>query len=252
MNLMNLYTGLKMYKFPNGSDKPDIIRIIDNDYSNKKVSYLDSENRIRKMSTKEARSYKTLAPDGLVIIANVTVASDTTTDNDVVVLLIYGISISTETCPANMDYNWFFAYKDIGYKKSIAVYLDDTLESILSLIDSRKFDTVLDELHKKYSSYYEGFCKTLKELIDKNSFMVDFRKCFNIIEVPFHIDDSVDFLSNENMAYLSTVTGDNIVETYVMRYSKEINTHEFSREYVLVTSAFDKYDKVFIVGYDKI
>jgi hypothetical protein len=110
----------------------------------------------------------------------------------------------------------------------------------------------LDELHKKYSSYYEGFCKTLKELIDKNSFMVDFRKCFNIIEVPFHIDDSVDFLSNENMAYLSTVTGDNIVETYVMRYSKEINTHEFSRDYVLVTSAFDKYDKVFIVGYDKI
>ena len=54
MNLMNLYTGLKMYKFPNGSDKRDIIRIIDNDYSNKRVSYLDSENRIRKMSSKEA------------------------------------------------------------------------------------------------------------------------------------------------------------------------------------------------------
>lgn len=284
--MTNLYTGLKMYRFKDGSDKPEIIRIKDVNQDKKQISYFDAENKVRKMSFKDTKSYKTLAPDGLLIVANVSINND----DDVVILLnqfpksdvmmktgkgesyaicrqlaldpfsmmsepdsiIYGISISVDTCPANIHYGWYFAYDDIGYKKNIAVYLDDTTDSILSLIDTNKFDAVLDGLYKKYSSQYKGFCKSLKELINTNSFMFDFRRCFNIIEVPFHIDESVDFLSDENTAYLSSISGDTIVETYMMKYSKEINTNEFAREYMLITSAADNHDKVFIVGYDKV
>lgn len=283
---MNLYTGLKMYRFTDNSDKPEIIRIRDIYQDKKQVSYLNAENKVRKMSMKDVKSYKILSPDGLLIFANVSLE----TDNDVVVLLnqfpksdvkiktkegeayaicrqlaidpfsimshpnsiFYGISISIDTCPANMDYGWFFAYKTIGYKKNVAVYLDDTIDSIISLIDTEKFDTILMGLHNKYSSQFKGFCKSLRELIDENSFMFDFRKCFDIIEVPFHIDDSVDYLSDENVSYLESIIGESIMETYMMRYSKEINTNEFAREYILVTSAADNHDKVFIVGYDKV
>lgn len=283
---MNLYTGLRMYRFVENSDKPEIIRVKDIYHDKKQISYFDTENKVRKMSIKDAKSYKILAPDGLLIIANVSLEND----NDVVILLnqfpksdiqmktkegesyaicrqlsidpfsmmsqpnsvFYGISISVDTCPANMDYGWFFAYKSIGYKKNIAVYLDDTTDSIISLINTEKFDSTLMNLHNKYASQYNGFCKSLKELIDENSFMFDFRRCFNIIEVPFHIDDSVDYLSDENTAHLGSIIGETITETYMMRYSKEINTNEFARDYILVTSAADNHDKVFIVGYDKL
>lgn len=283
---MKLYTGLKLFKFQEGKDAPDIIRVRDIYNDKKQIEYIDHNGNRKKMTFKEAKSYKILAPDGLLIFATANVHDDI----DVIVTLTqfpksdikmktsegepymisrqlavdpfsmmadsdnisYGVSISTETCPANMDFEWFFDFNTMGYKKNVAVYIDDTIDIILSLIDTEKFDNVLIALHDKYSSMFKGFCRSIKQLLEDNAFMYDFRRCFGIIELPFTIDDSVDYLSDLNAQYLGkNHLNATILETYIVRYSKEINTNEFKRDFVLVTSAEDGYDKVFIVGYDK-
>ena len=283
---MKLYTGLKLFKFQDGKETPDIIRVRDIYNDSKQIKYITSDGKTRKMTLKEADSYKILSPDGLILFATVKVNDDT----DVVATLTqfpksgvemktkenhpysisrqlsidpfclmadpnnisYGVSISIDTCPANMNFEWFFAFNNMGYKKNVAVYLDDTLDGILSLIDTEKFDQALVEMYNKYSSRFGGFCKSLKEMLEENRFMYDFRRCFDIIELPLTIDGSLDYLSEANTEYLGRIINEIIMETYMVKYSREINTREFGREFVLVTSATDNYDKVFIVGYDKV
>ena len=80
--------------------------------------------------------------------------------------------------------------------------------------------------------------------------MYDFRCLFNIKEVPFHIDEESESLSAENVAYLSSELNINILETYVLKYAKDIDLNSITRNYILVTSAQDMYNGVYIVGYD--
>lgn len=282
---MKLYTGLKLYKFHEGKDTPEIIRVLDICEDKKRIEYMRSDGEVKKMTFKEARSYKILAPDGLLIFFTPKVANDT----DAAVALtqfpksgismktnecepyaicrqlsvdvfstisnggnmVYGTSISKDTCPSNMNFRMFFDFENMGYKKNVAVYLDDTVDTILSLIDQERFDNVLEDLYNKYSSIFAGFVRSFKDLLEQNRFMYDFRKCFDILEVPFTIDDSVDYLSDLNVQYLASTLGIQILDTYMIKYSKEINTKEFNREYIFITSAADNHNSVYIVCFDK-
>ena len=282
---MKFYTGFKLFKFHKGKDTPEIIRVLNVYEDKKRIEYINPDGEIKKMTFKEARSYNILAPDGLLLFCTPKVADDT----DVAVVLTqfpksgismktnecepyaicrqlavdvfstianggnmaYGISVSIDTCPSNLDFKIFFDNENIGYKKNVAVYLDDTLDTILNLVDQHKFDSILESLHNKYHAIFGGFSKRLKELLEENKFMYDFRRCFDILEVPFSIDGSIDFLSDINTQYLMSTLGIQIIDTYMVKYSKEIDTREFNREYILVTSAADNHDSVYIVCFDK-
>ena len=71
------------------------------------------------------------------------------------------------------------------------------------------------------------------------------------MEIPFTIDEDSEGLSLENIIYMENEIKANIMETYLIRYTREIDLRTIKRDYKLVTSSSDKYDKVYIVGYDK-
>ena len=177
-------------------------------------------------------------------------------------VLYIGVSMSQDTCPVNIKLTDLMKCTKLTYSKPVAVYLDDTLDDILKLFSNKKFDNALVKFKEcvtenptqvagdGFKGIILGTCSTLKELLTNNNFMYDFRKCFHIEEVPFHIDEESEALSIENILYLENELKVNIMETYLIRYTKEINLKTIKRKYLLISSAADKFDKVYIVGYD--
>lgn len=280
-----IYTGSKFYRYNEGCDEPEVIRIRNIDYDKGIVKYFDSNNKKNKMSYDDlTNKFKMLAPDGLISFSIVQVdknpdvivalkafpkkeedfkkmndlpyaicrqmVADFFTNNFDPDDIILGVSVTQDTCPANIDFNLMLACTALYFSKMVAVYLDDTLEVILSLFDNSRFDSVFEELEKTYPNT-KGIVNSLEVLLRTNNFMYDFRKCFNIIEVPFKIDEESEALSIINIDYLSRELKVNIVETYLVRYSRTIDFSKIRRDYVLVASAQDGFDKVYLVGYDK-
>ena len=99
----------------------------------------------------------------------------------------------------------------------------------------------------------ESISSSLKDLLETNKFFYDFRTCFNIKEIPFHINDEDETLNDANKLYLSKELNEDIMNTYVLKYSKEYNLSKIERDYVLVSPIEDEQTRknnVFIVGYD--
>lgn len=278
--------GSKFYKYD--GDNPVIVRIANIDEAKNIIRYYD-ENGVKWKANidKFMERYKMLTPDAIISFAIVNVNDDhdvviaakkiyknteETTDNENLPNIIcrqmisdvfcafenafqpnrriIGASISQRTCPANVNFETLLSCTGIESNLMISVYLDDTLDDIMKFVPVKRYNEVFKELNDKYQGYYEGMCTSLKQLLEKNKFMYDFRCMFNIKEVPFHIDEESERLSNENIAYLSGELNINILETYVLKYAKDINLNSITRNYILVTSAQDLYNDVYIVGYD--
>lgn len=165
-----------------------------------------------------------------------------------------GISINKNNCPAEAKLTDFMQCEDIIYTIMIAVYNTDTLDDIISLVFEDKFDRVLETYEKKHKGdNLVGICTSLRQLMEETKFMYDFHETMGIIEVPFLIDESPkiielikDIIGQIKHAYISNI--------YLIPYSKQIDTSEFERPWVLMTpdsSKAKKEDqKIYIVGYD--
>lgn len=169
-----------------------------------------------------------------------------------------GVSISQKTCPANIDFATVLMCTEVKRNYSLAVYLDDSLNDILKFISEKKYNDTLISLKNMSLRAtpmgmlpMNGYTETIRELLEINNFMYDFRSCFGITEVPFHIPEDKEFLNIENVQYLENYLKVNILETYLIKYTKEIDLRTIKRDYLLVSSAEDKHDSVYIVGYDK-
>ena len=285
---MSILSGTKFYRYIENQENPEIIRVY-NIPSQKmrpkdSVIYLDEEGNKNRMSLGYLNdNYKMLKPDGVIIFTIVTVMNGP----DVIVALqdtrsghtepyaicrqsIYdtfsnitntnenmefvGMSISRDTCPANIRFEDCMACTGLKFNNSVAIYIDDTLDSILGLFSNTKYDKALEESKKVIESsdnkVFLGLNTTLKDLLISNNFMADFRKCFKIMEIPFHIDRESESLSIENILFLENALKCNIMETYVVKYTKEIDLSSIKRDYTLVSSAADQFKDLYLVGYD--
>lgn len=285
-----IYSGSKFYRYLDGQDYPEIIRLLNIDYDKGIVKFLDVDGNKKKSSYEYiAKNFKMLAPDGLISFNHVNMPDG---NEDVIVALkafpktdkewdnmsdmpyaicrqmsadvfsntfdvehpIIGISISQDTCPANVDYGVMLACTGLNYSRMIAVYLDDTLDKILSLFDNKIFDKVFENVIYPRWKDTRGCCQSLEELLRTNKFMFDFRKCFRVIEVPFIItEDDVqsEQLCELNTNFLANELKINITETYLIEYSRDIDFSKFKRKYVLISSADNGFSKVYVVGYDE-
>lgn len=284
MNITKIYTGSKFYRYIDGNETPEVIRIRNVDYDKRQVKYFTEDGNKKKMSYEYlTKEYKMLSPDGLINFASVKVAENP----DVIVALqpfpkgevsemdnipyaicrqmvadvlsnmidpdefIFGCSISKDTCPVGVDYNCMLACNSLTYSRMIAVYLDDTLDTILNLFDNNIFNKAFNELSKKYPNG-RGICNSLRELLESNHFMYDFRKCFKIVEIPYAIDVDSESLNEQNIGFLENELKVSIMETYLIRYNREVDFSKFKRDYLLVSSAHENFSKVYVVGYDKV
>ena len=164
-----------------------------------------------------------------------------------------GISISKDTCPTGVDFKEYLGCDSIRYNKAVSIYMDDTLDDILAFINQEIFDKVLVKLKahlQEKSILHFGLSTTVRGLLSSNSFMYDFRRLFNIVELPFAISDNAESIGDLNTRELERIVGKLIERTYVMPYSKAIDLSKIKRNYVLASAASENYCKLYIVGFD--
>ena len=166
-----------------------------------------------------------------------------------------GCSVSRKSCPPQIPLQNFMQCDEITYTQMASVYLDDTLDDILSFFFLQRFDKILAaraEKHRKegHDNVKDNFY-TLHDLLKGKEFMYDFHETFDITEVPFPIKNGVEHLLADIVSQLIQKVVTNV---YITEYTKLVDTTEFNRPYVLVTpdsgKAKKEDQKVFFVGYD--
>lgn len=178
-----------------------------------------------------------------------------------------GISISQETCPSNVDFNVMLACDKTHTGTMVAIYLDYTLDYILSLIKTKPFDDVLycnlldhaKHESEQYGGSYmykqiigkdcsKGYCKDLKTLLNMNNFMYDVHRAFKIYDLDFEDmkDHQGHSLSMEETKVISTLICKNITATLVVEYDYDIDIKNIGQNYILVN---DKFNKLYVVCY---
>lgn len=175
-----------------------------------------------------------------------------------------GLSISKETCPADIEFENFLACESIKHSVVLAYYIGDTLDDILSLFKHNEFDSTLhclfinhcdsflktnpamaDYLRRKGEA--DGYVQNISDLLKLNNFEYDLYRTFNIIPTTLdseHFTDGV--LSKLAEKVLSEILRAKIYKSLVIKYDKDIDLEAINKKYCLVS---DKNGTVYIVAY---
>lgn len=280
--MIKTLVGDKYYKILE-DDSLDIIRIKRIKNENTFIC-IDNTNKEVKLSKKELEDYIKLKPDGYITLSivelqekikDVLVCIHTRKDIDNGIQIPYavcrqniydvftnainrdnnktyvGCSVSIDTVPADVDYKMMVACNSVLSSNMISIYLDDKYEDILNLIQRKdKYDEILSILYNGIlNADVYGYCNSLNQLLKDNNFMYDFHKAFNIEEVDFILEVENEYeLIPEQRIILEDILKEEMFQTYVLKYDKEIDLNKIKRNYILVS---DKKEDVYIVAYDK-
>lgn len=188
-----------------------------------------------------------------------TVATSAQTGKD-----YYGISVSKDTCPADVQYENYLSCNGVEKFVIAAIYIGDKLSDILKLFKHKDFDTVLYNLFTsrcKYVSnnikfiinknmqkrYLNGYCKTIDDLLDINNFEYDLYRAFDILPMNVDLSGRVEeAFPDESLELLKCSLRRNIDKTIVIKYDKSIDLAKIERKYTLVA---DLNKDVYIIAY---
>lgn len=281
---MRIYLGDKFYKYIEKEDRVEIIRIIKIKNEDSFVAMSENNETLRFNKENLLKEYTKIKGDGMLAFNLVDLDADA---KDVIVALYrngdlesgdtlpycccrqnivdlfsniiktendthmyVGMSVSKDTIPEDTPYEITLACNGISYSIMVTIYMDDTLDEILNMVKTDKFDMGLFKLYNSIDrNKVIGYYKSLKELLQGCNFMYDFYKAFNIYEVPFKVSINGDYsLPIEQHRYLEDEIRVEMFRTYVMEYSKEIDLKKVERNYIMV---IDIEMKAYIIAYDR-
>lgn len=279
---MKIFLGDKFYRYIEETDKVEIIRICKIKNENSFTYITDNGTKCNITKTELLNDYTRLKADATLAFTIVNLQGDM---KDVIVAMYktkdledgnnlpyavcrqnifdlftnqvqkgktmyFGVSVSVDTIPEDIPFEMTLACNGIAYDNKVSVYIDDTLETILSFVNTSKFDAVLNNLYTKINkNEIKGYCNSLKQLLVENDFMYDFLRAFDIHRVDFELETQEnDELDVNQRIIIEEMLKVEMFRTYVLEYSKEVNLKEIKRSYILVS---DKNKKLYIVGYDK-
>lgn len=176
----------------------------------------------------------------------------------------YGVSVSKDTCPANVEFSNFLACNGAEYTITVAFYIGDKLSDILKMIKTKNFDIALYNLFVDRCKYVsnnikilfknymeqktlDGYCKTLEDLLSLNNFSYDLYRAYDII--PFDLDLSMCIgkaLDPVALHELSILLCVDIDKSIVIKYDKSIDLSKIERDYQVIS---DVNDNIYVVGY---
>lgn len=187
-------------------------------------------------------------------------AKQMTPDKDYV-----GLSISKETCPADIEFENFLACESVLSSTVCNYYIGDTLEYLLTeIVNTKKFDNVLSGLlynHCEYTRKFnpgaadyflrkgeaDGYINNLEGLLTLNNFEYDLYRAFHIIPTTLTADNFEDgVLTKYAEKVLSDILRTNIYKSLVVKYDKDIDLKNINKKYVLVS---DNDGTVYVVAY---
>lgn len=178
---------------------------------------------------------------------------------------LVGMSTTEASMPAGVDYEIMMRCDGINNSILVNIYLQDTLDDILSIIKTKSFDKLLEantidhvraveaKLNRKLklkpgTKSVDGYCLTLKQLLVENNFWYDVEQGFNIISIntPMELSETGESLSEDMRYKLSHIIRKAIANTIVIKYDMDIDLSEFKNKYVLVR---DSNNDLYVVGY---
>jgi len=157
----------------------------------------------------------------------------------------YGLSMSRDTCPTEIDYDMAKGCNGVAFTQLINIYRDDTPDSIMALAKSTipRCDKVLKELKQRFKDEF-GFCSSLKELLEHNSFWEEYDRMFGIKVINDIIKNNT--LSLEQLTYLETEISYLMDNVIVVPYGYDINLNAIKSDYMLIR---DKTNQLYLVSY---
>ena len=94
---------------------------------------------------------------------------------------------------------------------------------------------------------YDGYCKTLRLLLEQNNFMYDFYRTFNIIPIDEEVLFDTEVKVADNIVDIISVIYEVIIaSTLCMEYWYDIDLSTIQNDYVLI---MDKNDKLYVIAY---
>lgn len=272
--------GYKLFRFVDDSDEAEVVRVI-RTYHDKRIMVEDKNGNKRKTELSEFTGWRQLVPDGIItasivdvhgnkdVVVTMTRMVDIAVTNIPLVIcrqsitdFFYtylsneenhnqvGISVTQETCPANINFAATLACDGIDFFQVAHIYINDTAEDILKLFNLPKFDEVLSKLfaeHVKSTNnpalmlkrWDSGWCKTLNDLLYTNNFWVDVDQMFNISDVDFNLEDYLEEnvdpagkkylqLNDEAREFFTHTYKINISNTIVIEFDHDVDLGEFA------------------------
>ena len=104
-----------------------------------------------------------------------------------------GACITENICSGETTMASFMEFDKIEYSDSVALYVDDTVDDIINIINPRTIkhiNSALQRISYKYSSmpYIEGYADNIKSLMEDTNFIFYYRNIFNILQLDWQID----------------------------------------------------------------
>lgn len=161
-------------------------------------------------------------------------------DSDVVYV---GLSISRDTCPNDIPFESLMKCNKELSTELVSVYVDDTIGSVLQLINTTKYNEVLKDLYCKFPPYIEGANKTLMDLFKHTDFIHDFHDALGVLDINIKFE-----LTPEVIKYISDLLVEGISNPVSTVYSKLIDLSKIERKYKIIK---DIRNNFYILVYDK-
>ena len=153
-------------------------------------------------------------------------------------------------------------FKSIESTYKFDIYLNDTIDDIISCIPYKylsEINNVLKATYDRYSTYANvlGASEDIKSLMVNNNFMYNFRSIYNIYQVnwPGVYDDKLShnsngniILNNKQVKFLEDMLQKHIDNINVIEYDKDINVKDIiNYNHILIS---DSTEKIYLITYD--
>lgn len=150
---------------------------------------------------------------------------------------------------------------------SIALYIDDNVDTIINTIDDnyiKKINNELKYIKNKYSNYnnelfkIEGYVDNFKDLLISTDFISHYRAIFGIIQIDFPIvidersyDKNGDIILNKKqISLIEDNLRKHITNIKVIKYDKDIDIQNIvSLSHIVVS---DINDEIYLIAYEVI
>lgn len=162
---------------------------------------------------------------------------------------LVGVSVSRETCPANLNINELTACDVVVDTKMVSIYREDGLNDILKCIALDPFNKIMKlnfdnhvESLPNYTPFmkerkeHHGWCKDIKTFLEINDFMEDINTMLGITGVDFNMPDYLlestqGFKLNDiALIFFNYIFKINAVDSRVFKYDNSINLADFNNE----------------------
>lgn len=166
-----------------------------------------------------------------------------------------GISIPRDACPKNMNYLDFMYSDECNNFKSVAIYIDDDIDTILRYTGSlNKYNDTMKKLYNKYQyTRFKECRKSVKELLTTTGFIEDLKSVFGIFNFPFGLNMNRSEMNENELRLINKLVKPNsakqFIEANYCPFDKSIDTDELGVNHLFINIGDPKKMDLFILAY---